>query len=461
MRRRVLLGALLGALFALGWWAGGSRAANGLYAGLDLFIEVLQTVQANYVDPVDTGKLVTGAMRGVAHGLDPWSRYLDPEEFRNVRGVIQGAFDGIGASVDQKSGWPVIIAPIEGSPAWDAGLEPGDVITKVDGKSTFGLSPDEMSLKLRGVPGTFVTLTVAREDSERDVRLMRQRVVVKNVPYSFLAAPGIGYLRLSHFSAHAGADVSQACDSLRAAGAHALVLDLRGNPGGTIDEAVSIAGLFLPEGALVTSTQGRAPGANQRYTVLRTRTGIAWPLAVLVDGGSASASEILAGALQDHDRAILVGDTTFGKGVAQQIYPLRTGQGALQLTVSRYLTPSGRSIHRQPLAMADDEGEDDEDSAKSDRSKDEVRTWHTDAGRIVRGGAGLAPDVRVPADSLALRMRLDTHHAGGAAGAAREAMAHDPVFQRAVQLLARAHDARGVFAAAGIGLPATGTTGRR
>ena len=192
MRRRVLVGAVLGALFALGWWAGGSRAANGLYSGLDLFVEVLQTVQANYVDPVDTGKLVTGAMRGVAHGLDPWSRYLDPEEFRALRGVIQGAFDGIGASVDERGGWPVVIAPIEGSPAWDAGLEPGDVITKVDGHSTFGLSPDEMSSKLRGVAGTEVTLTVARDDAEHDLKLLRRRVTVKNVPYAFVGRAGRG-----------------------------------------------------------------------------------------------------------------------------------------------------------------------------------------------------------------------------------------------------------------------------
>jgi carboxyl-terminal processing protease len=152
MRRRVVIGGVLGALFALGWWAGATRASSGLYSGLDLFIEVLQTVQANYVDAVDTGKLVTGAMRGVTRALDPWSRYLDGDEFRATRGVIQGSFDGIGATVDQRGGWPVVVAPIEGSPAWKAGLEPGDVITKVDGHSTFGLTPDEVGAKLRGGP---------------------------------------------------------------------------------------------------------------------------------------------------------------------------------------------------------------------------------------------------------------------------------------------------------------------
>ena len=185
MRRRVLLGGVLGALFALGWWVGGTRAASGLYTGLDLFVEVLETVQANYVDPVDTGKLVTGAMRGVARGLDPWSRYLDADEFRATRGNIQGIFDGIGATVDQRGGWPVVIAPIEGSPAWEAGIEPGDVITKVDGHSTFGLTPDEMGARLRGAPNTAVTLTISHGDDERDVPLQRRKILVKNVPYAF------------------------------------------------------------------------------------------------------------------------------------------------------------------------------------------------------------------------------------------------------------------------------------
>ena len=460
-RRRVVLGGLLGALFALGWWAGGTRAASGLYSGLDLFVEVLLAVQANYVDPVDPGKLVTGAMRGVTRSLDPWSRYLDPDEFRATRGVIQGSFDGIGATVDQKGGWPVIVAPIEGSPAWEAGLEPGDVVTKVDGHSMFGLTPDEVGAKLRGGPATFVTLTVARADQEHEIKLQREKVQVKNVPYSFLATPGVGYVRLAHFSAHASADVAAACDTLRTEGARALVLDLRGNPGGTFDEAVAIASQFLPDGATVVSTKGRASGTDQVYKSTRTRPELAWPLAVLVDGGSASASEIVAGALQDHDRAVLVGDTTFGKGVSQQIYPLRGSQAALQLTVSRYYTPSGRSIHRDLGTPADDEGDDESDTGgppSPDSLK--VRTYRTDAGRIVRGGGGLAPDVPVAADTAATRMRVMSHHLGGLAGAARESLARDPVYQRALELVKKATDARGVFAAAGLKLPNPGPARR-
>ena len=455
MRRRVLLGAVLGTLFAFGWWVGGSRAASGLYSGLDLFIEVLQSVQTNYVDVVDPAKLITGAMRGVAHGLDPWSRYLDPEEFRALRGSIQGAFDGIGAQVDTRAGWPIVIAPIEGSPAWDAGLEPGDVITKVDGHSTFGLTPDEMGAKLRGGPHTMVTLTVARDDKEREVRLERRRVTVKNVPYAFLAAPGVGYLRLAHFSTHAGADVAATCDTLRAQGARALLLDLRGNPGGTFDEAVAIASQFLPAGATIVTTKGRASGTDQRFTAQRPRPELTWPLAVLVDGGSASAAEIVAGALQDHDRAVLVGDTTFGKGVSQQIYPLRGSLGALQLTVSRYYTPSGRSIHRSGTESLGEEGDDDDEAGTKPPASDSVRalTFRTDAGRIVRGGGGLAPDVRVRADTSASLQRALSRSPGSLAVAAREALARDPVYVRALEAVRRASSARGVFAAAGLKLP--------
>ena len=462
IRRRVLFGGLLGVLFAFGWWAG-ARAETGLYSGLDLFIEVLQAVQANYVDPVDTGKLVTGAMHGMTRALDPWSRYLDPDEFRATRGVIQGSFDGIGATVDQKGGWPVVVAPIEGSPAWKAGLEPGDVITKVDGHSTFGLTPDEVGARLRGGAATSITLTVARgDDPEHELKLQREKVQVKNVPYSFLAAPGVGYVRLAHFSEHASADVAAACDTLRTQGARALLLDLRGDPGGTFDEAVAIASQFLPGGVTVVSTKGRANGADQVYKMTRPHPELSWPIAVLVDGGSASASEIVAGALQDHDRAVLVGDTTFGKGVSQQIYPLRGSQGALQLTISRYYTPSGRSIHRQRLTAGDDESDDDTGEGDHEPTTDSLkaRTFRTDAGRIVRGGGGLAPDLPVEADTAATLIRVMSHHPGGLLGAARESLEKDPVYLKALDVVKKAGDARGVFAAAGLKLPNAGGSKR-
>ena len=465
IRRRVLLGALLGALFALGWWVGGGRAASGLYSGLDLFVEVLQAVQTNYVDAVDTGKLMAGAMRGVAHGLDPWSRYLDPDEAKAARAAAPGAFDGIGAAVDVRGGWPVVIAPVEGSPAWDAGLEAGDVITKVNGRSMFGLTPDEVGAKLRGGTSAEVALTVARDDKERDLRLPRRRAGVKNVPYAFIATPGVGYLRIAQFSSHAGDDVAAACDTLRRKGARALLMDLRGTPGGALDEAVATAAQFLPTGATIVSTKGRASGTDQRFRATRPRPELAWPLAVLVDGGSASAAEVVAGALQDHDRAVLVGDTTFGLGVVQQIYPLPGTLGALELTAARYFTPSGRSIHRDRGSAFEDDTDDEEGPgglgpAKPDSAR--ARAFRTEAGRIVRGGGGLAPDVRAAASTepSAERGRPGGDRADLLA-AAREALPHDPAYVRALDVVKRASDARGVFAAAGLKLPGSAGAARR
>jgi carboxyl-terminal processing protease len=272
----------------------------------------------------------------------------------------------------------------------------------------------------------------------------------------------VGYVRLAHFSARAGAEVAAAIDTLRRQGAHALVLDLRGNPGGTLDEAVTVASQFLPAGSPVVSTAGRAKGSEHAYAAARPRPVLDWPLAVLVDGGSASASEIVAGALQDHDRAVLVGDTTFGKGVSQQIFPLRTGMGALQLTVSRYRTPSGRSIHRDRLSHLEQEegGEDGDPSLSTPSDSARSRSYRTALGRPVKGEGGLAPDVRVLRDSTIARPRLGPGPPGGLADAARAALATDPVYQRALEVVRRARDARGVFAAAGLKLPGPGAPQR-
>ncbi|HEV2104482.1 MAG TPA: S41 family peptidase, partial [Candidatus Eisenbacteria bacterium] len=400
VRRRILLGVLLGALFAAGWWAGRGRAANGLYSSLDLFVEVLHAVQTNYVDPVQTQPLMQGAMHGLVRELDPWSRYLDPAEFQAARAASDGSFDGVGAALDVRDGWPLVISAVEGSPAWDAGLEPGDVITRIDGHGTQGLGLGDVSSRLRGPAGTTVRLALTRpgEDGEREVTVTRGRVFVSSVPYAFVAAPGVGYLRLAQFAGGAARQVQAALDTLHAAGARSLVLDLRGDPGGSVDEAVAIAGDLLPAGDLVATTHGRTPDANRRYTVAERRPGPAWPVVALVDGGSASASEIVAGALQDHDRALLVGEPTFGKGLVQTVYPLRDRAGALQLTTAWFLTPSGRTLHRPGVTGSDDTGDDD--TAPADTAAKPAPVFHTDGGRVVHGGGGLEPDLVVHPDSL-------------------------------------------------------------
>lgn len=416
IRRRILLGALLGALFAVGWFAGRGRAAGDLYANLDLFVEVFQAVQANYVDPVESKTLMDGGLRGMLLGLDPYSRYLDAKGYASLRSSLAGSFEGIGATIDVRDGYPTIIAPIEGSPAWEAGLLPGDVLVRVDGKSGLGLTVEEAGEHLRGPAGTKVTVVVAREgeSAERTFTLERRAISTKCVPYAFLAAPRIGYLRLASFGEKAGDEVRAVIDSLRGAGAHALVLDLRGNPGGLVEQAVDVSEQLVAPGSLIVYTRGRAAQQDRRYVAEKNRPELAWPVAVLVDGGSASASEIVAGALQDLDRALVIGTTSFGKGSVQNVYPLRGGAGALKLTTALYYTPSGRSIHHpHPGAEPLPDEADDEDAPPADTTdanKEKPRpAFKTASGRRVFGGGGISPDLVVEPDSgSALVRRLDS-----------------------------------------------------
>lgn len=444
IRRRILLGVLLAVLFALGWWAGRGRASSGLYSNLDLFVEVLHAVQTSYVDEVEAGRLVAGGLRGMVRGLDASSEYLDESEWKDYRNSLAGELDGVGLFVDTQDGWPVVIAPLEGSPAWNAGLRAGDVVTRVDGHSTWGFGPPELAAKLRGEPGTKVTLEVVRgeESRERELVVTRARVHLPAVRDVAVTPGGVGYLRLAAFNERATDEVRAALDTLRRGGARSLVVDLRGNPGGLVDQAVAVAGAFLPAGSLVTTTEGRQPESTQRLLAPKGGARVAWPMAVLVDGGTASAAEILAGSLQDLDRALVVGTTTYGKGTMQSLFPLRNGEGAVRLTTARYRTPSGRTISRpSPAASAAEDLEDEEaeppaapapDTAAADSAARPA--FRTTGGRLVRGGGGITPDLVVRADSLP-----------PARGAA--ALEADPVFRRAAEVLRRAKGPSDVFAA--------------
>jgi carboxyl-terminal processing protease len=400
-RKRVVLGLLLAALFSLGWFVGRSGATGDLYGNLDLFVEIVHKVEANYVDPVEPERLVDGALKGMMRTLDPYSQYLDPKAFTNLRTTTQGQFGGIGVVVSVRENYPTVISPIEGSPAYLAGLRSGDQIVKIDGKSSAGLSIDEAADRLRGPEGTQVTVTVRREDEERDVKLERKIIVTHSVPYSFVAGNGAGYLRLSSFSENSGAEVRAALEGLRKDGAKSVVLDLRQDPGGLLEQAVDVAGQFLPKGTQVVQTRGRMRGQDQRYYTSEPGAERHWPLVVLVDQGSASASEIVAGALQDLDRALLIGRTTFGKGLVQSVFPLRGTDAALKLTTARYYTPSGRSINRaahDTLSQDEEEETDVEAAAPADTTP--APRFRTAGGRTVYGGGGITPDVVVLADSL-------------------------------------------------------------
>jgi len=409
IRRRVLWAALLVLPFGLGWWAGRGGASSDLYSNLDVFVEVIHKVQDNYVDPVDATKLIDGALKGMLASLDPYSQFMDRHAFQNLVAVTDGHYGGVGLMVTVRDRWPSVISPIEGGSAWEAGVRPGDVIVEIDGKSSAGLSLDEVADRLRGDAGTRVRLGVRAEgeDSTRTFVLERRDIVTRSVPYAFLLDRGVGYVRLSNFSETSGSEVRAAVARLAGEGAHSLILDLRGNPGGVLEQAVNVSEQFLPKGALVVSKRGRAAGQDARYYASGTRPNLDWPMAVLVDAGSASASEIVAGALQDLDRAVLVGQTSFGKGSVQKVYPLVGGTEALKLTTALYYTPSGRSIHKlhgAALAAADDSGEEDDnpdaDTVAVAPAAPARPRFHTAAGRVVYGGGGVTPDAEVPVDSL-------------------------------------------------------------
>jgi carboxyl-terminal processing protease len=346
---------------------GGVAAGIGLAAGLawltgflplpsqaalagrhqQLLAEVAARVRAEYVEPVDEGSLAEGAVRGMLATLDPHSQYLTASEYEELRISAAGNYVGVGLEVQARDGRVVVVAPIPGSPAARAGLRPGDVIVSVDGEPVDGTQVNETILRLRGEPGTTVALTALRDgDAPRAVSLRRGPVHVQSVTAVPLAG-GYGYVRLSRFNDTTASDLRRAIEDLqgRDGRLRGLVLDLRDNPGGVLDAAVAVADGFLETGVIV-SASGRSRDANFRHDALPGDWLEGAPLAVLVNGQSASAAEIVAGALRDHGRATVVGARTFGKGSVQTVLPL-SGGSAIKLTTSRYFMPSGESLHER------------------------------------------------------------------------------------------------------------------
>lgn len=422
--RHLALAALLVVLFGAGFVVGKSPATSDS-ASRDLaeFVEVLDRVEKDYVDPVDTRKLVKGAIDGMMKDLDPFSQYMDKAMYADLRTVTQGHFGGLGIVISVRDDYPTVISPIEGTPAYSLGIQSGDVIVKIDGSSTRGLSNEEAVKKLRGPEGTDVTITIARAGvPESDYTVRREEIRVKSVPYAFEVAPGVGYLRLSTFSESTGEEVRAAVDRLERSGARSIVLDLRDNPGGLLSQAVDVTEAFVPRGSLVVYTKGRAAGADSKAYAQGDQPHTEQPLIVLSNGGSASASEIVAGAIQDLDRGLVVGTTSFGKGSVQSLIEFRGRGTALKLTTAKYYTPSGRSIHRDtwnkstrdlerefadgtlddPAALDDASG-DDPHAAPADSAK--RPTFRTRSGRLVHGGGGITPDEVVKADTLAALSR--------------------------------------------------------
>ncbi|WP_338467340.1 S41 family peptidase [Novosphingobium sp. ZN18A2] len=307
---------------------------------------VYERVKADYVEPVDDSKLVKGAIDGMLAALDPHSSYLDARDFENLKTQTDGAYGGLGLSVTLDDGAVKVIAPIKGSPAAQAGMKAGDYITHLDGKLIYGGSLDDAVDQMRGKPGTQIRLTVYRpgRDDPFDLTLTRQIIDLKPVTWE-TKDNDIGVITVSSFSADVGSDVAEAVRDLKTktAGKLAgLVIDLREDPGGLLDEAVTMSDLFLDKGTIV-SQRGRLPQDNETYTATPGDIARGLPIIVLIDEGTASASEIVAGALQDHHRALIMGERSFGKGSVQTLIPL-SRDTALKLTTARYYTPSGRSV---------------------------------------------------------------------------------------------------------------------
>ena len=354
MRKTLLIGA---SAFVLG---AGSMAYLGqsaratpepraeTYHMLELFGNVLDTVEREYVVPVDDKKLIQAALNGMLTSLDPHSDYLAPEAYNDMQDDTRGEYGGLGLEITSEDGVVKVISPIDGTPAAKAGIKPGDYITAVNGQTVLGLSVNEAVKQMRGRVGEIVTLTIAREKTDPfDVKLTREIIQPKSVTYR--EEGDFGYLRLSGFNEKATEETRDAIEALKTKNPHlkGLVLDLRNNPGGLLDQAVGVSDLFLSGGEIV-SQRGRDPHDIERYNAKPGAKELGnLPIVVLVNSGTASAAEIVAGALQDRHRASIVGLTSFGKGSVQTVIPLRGGiDGAVKLTTARYYTPSGRSIQR-------------------------------------------------------------------------------------------------------------------
>jgi carboxyl-terminal processing protease len=354
MLKRSHLGAfVLGAVLTLGVGAlaGPSGPDHRKFAKLDVFARVLSYVESNYVEEVDEKKLVYGAVKGMMRTLDPHSDFMTPEEFADMRADTDGEFGGIGIEINDDAGVIVVIEPIAGAPAARAGVVAGDRIIAIDDVPTRGRPGADTSARLRGKPGTAVKISVERKgwDGPHQLTLTRELIHVQAVDAQLLE-PGIGYVKLKQFQERTDEEMLAALTRLKAdSGGNltGLVLDLRGNPGGLLDQAVRVADLFLAKGVIVT-TVGRGGKKLEEEIAHEGGTWDSFPMVVLVNGGSASASEILAGALQDNGRALIVGTQTFGKGSVQSVYELSDGSG-LKLTVARYFTPSGRSIQEKGI----------------------------------------------------------------------------------------------------------------
>ncbi len=422
----------VGGAFGQSKTGGGKTAQTDVYHDLEIFTKILEKISQNYVDEVDTHQLIEKAIEGMLSELDPHSQYLAGLEYEDLMVSTRGEFGGLGILISFRDNYPTVMSPIDGTPAERAGVRGGDQIIEIEGNATEGWSVDKAVGFLRGEPGTKVRFKVTRPGSTEPIEyvLTREVINVSSVPYYSKMDDGIGYIRVSNFAKKTAQELEDALTDLEKQGIRGLVLDFRSNPGGLLQTATEVTELFLDKDKLVVYTKGRLANSNRKYYSSNRDIHKGYPIVVMVNENSASAAEIFAGAMQDWDAAVVVGQTSFGKGTVQTVFTLSESE-AVKLTTAKYYTPSGRSIHKDErdrdedddlMAMNDGGGEvdlqpEDAPEQKLDAGTQELKqakeavekpVFYTSSGRVVYGGGGITPDVEyTPREYTDLMRRLE------------------------------------------------------
>lgn len=396
MKRQTILFAagLLAGATLLGGAASRKTSAEPATPSLSEYAELITAAGEWSPDKTASDKLVYASIRGMLSRLDPHTTFLDPDEFSSMEEKQRGSFYGLGISIQKRQGHVTVISPIEGTPAWKKGLRAGDMILRINAEEIDDWSSEEVVRHLKGPKGTQVTITIRRPgiSGTIDMTITRAEIPTNSVRYAFMLGPDIGYIHLAEFTHTSGHEVEAAIARLKSLGMKRLLFDLRGNPGGILDQAVEIADIFLQKKEKIVYTRGRTSNSAQDFYAPGEAARFAGPLVLLVNRGSASASEIVAGAIQDHDRGLVVGTTTWGKGLVQGVYPLPYGAG-LALTTAKYYTPSGRWIQRDYSNFYEYLNPEDEEKAPGEAgARKPGPVFYTDTGRPVYASGGITPD---------------------------------------------------------------------
>ncbi len=402
----LMIALIASTVFLGGWIAGKTNTAKPDYyfeieKNIALFGKVYEEVTKRYVEEIDPEEFMKAGINGMLRTLDPYTMYIEREGNAELKLMTTGKYGGVGMRIAKRDGWATVIEPpFEGTPSKRAGIREGDKIIEVDGKSTKDLSISETAERLRGEIGTEVNVKIRRvgEDDPLEFRLIRAEIEISDISYAGFVDDKVGYIRLGHFSRYAGKQVHDAIVELKKQGMESLIFDLRSNPGGLLESAVQVAENFVHKGDLIVYTKGRISGSDKEF---HSRVEPVWgekPLIVLVDQYSASASEIVSGAVQDLDRGVIIGKPTYGKGLVQTVIPLTRDGNSLKITSAKYYVPSGRLIQKPDFIRSKDIMWNYEES--QDTTKKEEKTFHTASNREVKGNGGITPDIEVEQEKM-------------------------------------------------------------